>query len=62
MVRILALWLLSALLLSAAKKDVATAHGENDSVGLDATLYIDGDAVKELIGNDLGGHYIVADI
>ena len=63
MLRILALWLLTPLLLSAAaKKNVATAHGENDDLSLEATLYIDGEAVKGLIGNDLGGHYIVADV
>jgi len=62
-VRCLALWLLFPVFLSAAtKKNVATAHGENDDLSLEATLYIDGEAVKELIGNDLGGHYIVAEI
>jgi hypothetical protein len=62
-VRVFALLLLPALLLSAAaKKTVATARGENDDVSLEATLYIDGEAVKGLIGNDLGGHYIVAEI
>lgn len=62
-VRVLALWLLPLVLLSAAsKKNVASAHGENEEIGLEATLYIDGDAVKEVIGNDLGGHYIVAQI
>jgi hypothetical protein len=61
-IRAFAFLLLPALLLSAASKTVATAHGENDDVGLEATLYIDGEAVKGLIGNDLGGHYIVAEI
>ncbi len=61
-VRVVALGLLAPLLLSAAKKDIATARGDNDDVGLEATLYIDGEAVKGLIGNDLGGHYIVAEI
>jgi hypothetical protein len=61
--RVFSLWLLAPLLLSAAaKKTVASAHGENDEVSLEATLYIDGEAVKGLIGNDLGGHYIVADV
>ena len=60
--RALALGFLVPLLLSASKNDVATARGENDDVALEATLYIDGEAVKELIGNDLGGHYIVAAI
>jgi len=51
-----------ALLASAAKNNIASGHGENDAVAIDATLYIDGEAVKGLIGNDLGGHYIVADV
>jgi hypothetical protein len=61
-VRVFGFLLLPALLLSAASKTIATAHGENEDVGLEATLYIDGEAVKGVIGNDLGGHYIVAEI
>ena len=61
-VRILVLGLLASLILSASKNNVATARGENDDLALDVTLYIDGEAVKGLIGNDLGGHYIVAEI
>ncbi len=61
--RVAVLWLLPSLLLyGASKRTVATANGENDDVAVEATLYIDGEAVKGLIGNDLGGHYIVADI
>jgi hypothetical protein len=61
--RVAVLWLLPSLLLyGASKRNVATANGENDDVAVEATLYIDGEAVKGLIGNDLGGHYIVADI
>jgi hypothetical protein len=41
---------------------VATATGENRDLALTVTLYIDPAGVKELIGNDLDGHYIVADI
>jgi hypothetical protein len=51
-----------ALLVFAASKTIASGHGENDSMALDATLYIDGDAIKSIIGDDLGGHYIVAEI
>ncbi|MFN7993451.1 MAG: hypothetical protein U0Q18_07615 [Bryobacteraceae bacterium] len=40
-------------------KKPAETRGENESVVITATLYPNGDAVKELLGNDLGGHYIV---
>jgi hypothetical protein len=61
-VRIGALILGLAMLLSAASKTIASAHGENESVALEVTLYIDGEAVKSIIGDDLGGHYIVAEV
>jgi hypothetical protein len=47
--------------LSAAKKNVATSRGENEDLILTATLHIDPADVKEMIGNDLGGHYIVVE-
>jgi len=60
---LIALLLLPALTLPAAKKNtVATARGENEDVVITATLHIDPEDVKEMIGNDLGGHYIVAEI
>jgi hypothetical protein len=34
-------------------------RGENESVVITATLYAKPDAVKEVLGSDLGGHYIV---
>jgi hypothetical protein len=34
-------------------------RGENESVVITATLYARPDAVKEVLGSDLGGHYIV---
>ncbi len=37
----------------------ATARGENESVVITATLYAKPEAVKEVLGSDLGGHYIV---
>ena len=56
-------WMLAlACFLPAASKNIASAHGENDSMALEATLYIDAEAVKSIIGNDLGGHYIVAEV
>ncbi len=53
---------LSALLVSAAPRTVATAKGENLDVALTVTLYIDPAGVKGMVGDDLGGHYIVADV
>jgi hypothetical protein len=60
--RLCALSLVLALLLPAAKKTVGTARGENQDLILNVTLYIDAAGVKELIGDDLGGHYIVAQV
>jgi hypothetical protein len=60
---LIALLLLPALTLPAAKKNtVATARGENEDVVVTATLHLDPEDVKEMIGDDLGGHYIVAEI
>src|SRR5215471_2626990 len=51
------------LLLSAApKKNTGTARGENQDLVIDATVYIDGAAVKEVLGDDLGGHFVVAQV
>ena len=61
--RLLAIFLASALFVSgAAKKTTATARGENDDVILNVTIYTDAAAVKEALGDDLGGHYIVAQV
>jgi hypothetical protein len=59
--RLLCLFLLPAMILSAAKKTTATARGENEDLVLTVTLHIDPAEIKEWIGNDLGGHYIVAE-
>jgi hypothetical protein len=60
--RLLALFLLPALFLTAAKKTVSTARGENQDFILTVTLHIDPADVKEVIGSDLDGHYIVAEV
>ena len=61
--RFLALFLLPVFLLPAApKKTVGTARGENEDLVLTVTLYIDPAGVKGLVGSDLDGHYIVADV
>ncbi|HJT89617.1 MAG TPA: hypothetical protein VJ732_17230 [Bryobacteraceae bacterium] len=49
-------------LLVAARKDLATARGENQDVIVTATIYIDAPAVKQVVGDELQGHYIVADV
>jgi hypothetical protein len=51
------------LLHASDKKRVpATTRGENEDLILNVTLYDDPMLVEELMGNDLGGHYIVADV
>jgi hypothetical protein len=60
-VRIFALLLLPALLLPAASKNtIGSGRGENEDVVITATLHIDPADIKEMIGDDLGGHYMVA--
>jgi hypothetical protein len=46
----------------AGKKTVGVAQGENEAVIVTATLYMSPEDVKELLGNDLGGHFVVADV
>jgi hypothetical protein len=62
--RLLALAILPALILGApAKKPtVGSGRGENEDMILSVTLYSTPADVKELIGDDLGGHYIVAEV
>ncbi len=61
---ILCLLMAGAILLLASdkKKVPATTRGENQDLVLDVTLYDDPMLVKDLLGNDLGGHYIVAEV
>ncbi|HUB80088.1 MAG TPA: hypothetical protein VMB03_14885 [Bryobacteraceae bacterium] len=55
--------LLPALLLGApAKQTTGSSRGENEDMILSVTLYTTPADVKELLGDDLGGHYIVADV
>ena len=61
--RLLIIFLVVVLLLeSAAKKTTATARAENEDLILTVTLAILPQDVKEMLGNDLGGHFIVADV
>jgi len=60
--RIVATLCLAVALLPAAadkKKPLPTGRGENQDIVLHMTLYADPLAVKELLGDDLDGHYIV---
>jgi len=51
-----------SILPGAAKKTTATARGENEDLILNVTIYTDPAAVKDALGDDLGGHYIVAQV
>ena len=60
---IFAALLLSLVPLAAApKKTVASAKGENEDLILTATLYIDPQEIKQLVGSDLEGHFFVAEV
>ena len=61
--RLPALIFLAALLSQAApKKTVVTARGENQDLIVTFTVYTTPEDVKELLGSDLEGHYMVADV
>jgi hypothetical protein len=61
--RVFAALPLSAFLLAAApKKTTASAKGENEDLILAATLYIDPQEIKQLVGSDLEGHFFVAEV
>src|SRR5262249_22643311 len=57
------LFLLLGIVCAKDKKGgTPTARGENQDIIVYVTLFPDRDAVKELLGSDLDGHYIVADV
>jgi len=62
--RLFLLGLLAAVLMGAPAKTktVGTARGENEDLVIEATIYVAPEDVKELLGDELGGHYIVADV
>jgi hypothetical protein len=60
--RFLSLFVCIVLCLPAAKKTVGSGRGENEDLIITVTLYIDAAGVKELVGDELGGHYFVADV
>ena len=64
-VRILGLGTFLVFALAARNNDSGKppeTRGENESVVITATLYAKPDAVKEVLGSDLDGHYIVVSV
>ncbi|MCC6857564.1 MAG: hypothetical protein IT158_03330 [Bryobacterales bacterium] len=57
--RILGVALACAFTLSGAPKSPVVVRGSNASVDLEATLYLGKEAVKQVLGSDLEGYYIV---
>ena len=60
--RIAVVMLLAALVLPGAEKMPPSAQNQNDEVEISAKLYANKDAVKEALGSDLNGHYVVLDV
>lgn len=46
----------------AGKKAIGVARGENEDLIVTVNLYANPDEVKDLLGNDLGGHFVVAEV
>ncbi|MGD0050024.1 MAG: hypothetical protein ABSE42_23765 [Bryobacteraceae bacterium] len=57
-----ALPLATFLLAAGPKKTTSTIKGENEDLILTATLYIDPQEIKQLVGSDLEGHFFVAEV
>ena len=60
--RILLALVAVTLAFAAAKKITGSARGENQDLILNVTIYGDPESVKEAVGDDLGGHFIVAEV
>ncbi len=61
-VRLTFLFVLPALLVFAASKKTSTATGENDDMVVTATLYSDPADLKDMVGSDLDGHFVIASV
>lgn len=46
----------------AGPKTTPVGHASNDSVEIEAKLYVDREAIAQILGSDLGGYYIVVDV
>ena len=63
MLRILAVSLLAALAVSAGKpKNTGPFKNENQSVEISATPILDKEEIKQILGSDLDGHYILVKV
>jgi hypothetical protein len=60
--RVAAMGLLCSLVMWGADKKVPLRSAENGSVEITATAFADREAVKQVLGSDLGGHYIVVEV
>jgi hypothetical protein len=60
--RVAAFFAAAVLAASPAGKKIGAARAENEDIIVTANLYYSPEDVKELLGNDLGGHFIVAEI
>jgi hypothetical protein len=60
--RILIFFFAAALLVTGAgKKTTATSKGENEDFILTVTLYLEQTDIKQLLGADMGAHYIICE-
>src|SRR2546430_369189 len=60
--QILAIGLVAAVMLSSADKKPPVRSMENADVEIIATPIADREAVRQALGSDLGGHYILVDV
>jgi hypothetical protein len=61
--RAFAILLLSGILFAAkTSKTIGNGSAENTDVEVKATIFSDGDAVNQLLGSTLDGHYVVVNI
>src|SRR5678810_174973 len=60
--QILGIGLVGAVMLSGADKKPPVRSMENDSVEITATPIADREAVRQALGSDLGGHYVLVDV
>jgi hypothetical protein len=60
--RVATIGLMCGALLCGADKKVPLRSAENGLVEITATAFIDSESVKQALGSDLGGHYIVVEV
>lgn len=60
--RLLPLFVVGAVLCSAAEKKPPVGQAGSECVEIDATLYPDKEALRRELGSDLGGHFLVVKV